>query len=188
MNKFIFSVSILLFTACSSQRNHSFDSTNLRVNHYQQTAIGLNPQLVLLVQEDEEIGGDSWTYHFDEIEGFDFEPGFIYNLRVKKTSLQDPPQDASAIQYKLLEIVKKERVDEEKTFDLLLKLAFDDGGSENFVTEDLQSGFKILDELQINCTDLCETLEDLLQSPQTVTGVFQHQGEDEIFLLDLQTK
>lgn len=188
MKKLIFLLSIFLFTACSSQRNSASDATNLRVNHYKQTAIGLSPQLVLLVQEDEEIGGDSWTPHFDEIEGFDFEPGFIYNLQVKKTFLQDPPQDASAIHYELLEIVKKERVDEEKTFDLLLKLAYDDGGSENFVTGDLQSGFKILDELQINCNDLCETLDDLLQSPQTLTGVFQHQGEDAIYLIDLQTK
>ena len=47
---------------------------------------------------------------FDTIEGFDFEEGFYYRLKIERTDLypgQDPPQDASRYRYRLLEVISK---------------------------------------------------------------------------------
>lgn len=50
-----------------------------------------------------------WQNQFENIEGFEYQPGFVYNLQVEKFRLKNPPQDASSIHYKLLKVVKKEK-------------------------------------------------------------------------------
>lgn len=42
------------------------------------------------------------------IEGFDYEEGYAYRLKVEKTHLANPPADASNIRYKLLEVLSKQ--------------------------------------------------------------------------------
>lgn len=186
MKTLIYLMFLFLFNSCSLQGIPTSETTDLRVNHYQQTAIGLYPQLVLLVQENEEIGKDSWKYFYDEIDGFDYEPGFIYDLKVEKTYLENPPQDASAISYKLIEITQKEKVGEESKFEMMLKLGYDDGGADFFVTGDPDLGFKILEEIKIDCNSLCVQLEEALQKQNSITGVFRHLGEEEIYLLEIK--
>ena len=47
---------------------------------------------------------------FDTIEGFDFEEGFYYRLRIEREDLfpgNDPPQDMSRYLYRLLEVLSK---------------------------------------------------------------------------------
>lgn len=185
MKKLIFLLSNLLFVACSLQQT-SADITKLRINHYQQTAIGTFPQLVLLVQEDDEIGGDSWNYFYDEIDGFDYEQGFIYDLEVEKTYLENPPQDASAISYNLIKITRKVKVSEESNFSIILRKVHDDGGSDSFVTGNQHLGYKILDEITIDCNVLCVQLDEALQSHKSIIGIFRHQGEEEIYLIELK--
>ena len=54
---------------------------------------------------------DKGTYWFslplNGIEGFNFEAGYEYRLKVKKTHLSNPPADGSSIIYTLLEILSK---------------------------------------------------------------------------------
>lgn len=184
MKTLLFFLSFLLFIACISQQSPT-DTTNLRVNHYQHTAIGTFPQLVLLVQEDEEIGGDSWNYFYEKIDGFDYEQGFIYDLKVEKTYLENPPQDASVVSYILMNITRKEKVSDESNFEVILNLGYDDKDSDSFVTGNQHLGFKILDEITIDCNVLCAQLDEALQSHKSIIGIFRHQGEEEIYLLDI---
>ena len=50
-------------------------------------------------------------YFFDSIEGFDYEPGYRYVIRMERydawPDMEEPPQDASAYGYRLLEILEK---------------------------------------------------------------------------------
>ena len=48
-----------------------------------------------------------WEAFSDPIEGFNFEPGFLYELRVRRISIDDPPADASSYRWILLELVNK---------------------------------------------------------------------------------
>lgn len=61
-------------------------------------------QLCLLVKEDPEA---EWEFFFGEIEGFEFEPGFIYVLRVRRHRVEDPPADGSIFRWELVEILSK---------------------------------------------------------------------------------
>ena len=42
---------------------------------------------------------------YGDIEGFEYQQGHEYELKVQKTTLANPPADASNIAYKLLEII-----------------------------------------------------------------------------------
>lgn len=44
---------------------------------------------------------------YEGIEGFDYEPGYEYKLRIKAKQLAEPPQDASSVRYSLLELISK---------------------------------------------------------------------------------
>lgn len=43
------------------------------------------------------------------IDGFTFEPGYFYTLKVKKTILANPPADSGNVRYQLIEVLKKEK-------------------------------------------------------------------------------
>lgn len=47
---------------------------------------------------------------FNQIEGFTFKPGYAYELRVERTTLGNPPADASRYTYKLIDELLKQPV------------------------------------------------------------------------------
>lgn len=52
---------------------------------------------------------DEWTYFYAPIEGFTFEPGYRYVLRVERREVRNPPADGSSRAYRLVRIVSRER-------------------------------------------------------------------------------
>lgn len=61
----------------------------------------------MLVQEDDKIGTEDWEYFYQTIQGFDYEEGFIYDLDVKIITIENPPADASSLQYQLIKLIEK---------------------------------------------------------------------------------
>ena len=86
--------------------------TGLRVNSYTVECYGEMDGNCLLVQEGDKIGTEDWDYFYyeDSIVGFDYEPGYMYDLIVRKIRIEDPPQDGSSIRYELIRVVSKDRV------------------------------------------------------------------------------
>jgi len=58
----------------------------------------------MLVKEDME---GNYRYFYDQIEGFEFEPGFNYELVVDEVQIENPPADASSLKWVLVEEVSK---------------------------------------------------------------------------------
>ena len=50
--------------------------------------------------------GGPWVLFYDQIEGFEFEPGFDYTLRVERRGVSPRP-DSSAFTWRLLQVVRK---------------------------------------------------------------------------------
>jgi hypothetical protein len=65
---------------------------------------GFVPQECLRVREHPST---TWTLFYDQIEGFMFEPGFEYTLRVRVREIENPPADGSSLSYRLIAILRK---------------------------------------------------------------------------------
>lgn len=169
-------------SSCSIVGNEGNPSkvVNMRINHFRQTGIGEALHLVYLVQENEDIGGEEWSFFYDEIEGFDYELGYVYDLKVRKVEIENPPMDGSSIKYILVNVRSKEKVAEDESFEIKLKW----GGS-NFVTGS-NNNFYLLDEYAITCSGLCEELAEMLQNKDEVSGTFVHGDNQTLKLNSIQ--
>jgi hypothetical protein len=78
----------------------------LYVNSKLVDCVGVQPRKCLQVRESPD---EEWELFYDDIRGFDFEPGFRYTLRVDVQQIEEPPADASSLQYELVEVVNKTR-------------------------------------------------------------------------------
>lgn len=80
------------------------------VNSYRVPCVGVGPMSCLQVRR-ETTGETEWQNFYSQIRGFDYEPGFLYRIRVRETRLpaEQVPADASSIRYELIEIMEKSR-------------------------------------------------------------------------------
>lgn len=80
------------------------ENVTLYVGPNREPCTGVAPQICLLVKENPE---DEYSLFYSTIEGFEFEPGFEYELLVNKQTVPNPPADASAFRWTLIEVVSK---------------------------------------------------------------------------------
>ena len=50
-----------------------------------------------------------WRLFYDDIDGFTYEPGYDYRLKVQVSELTDVPADASSLNYRLIDTIAKTR-------------------------------------------------------------------------------
>lgn len=94
---------LFLFTAC---KNNMTEKT-LWVNSAKVDCVGVGPMQCYQIKESEE---DPWTFFYQQIDGFDFQPGYIYRLKVQVESLdiEETLADKSNLEYTLVEVLSKE--------------------------------------------------------------------------------
>lgn len=74
-------------------------------------AMGAAPMEVLLVKEN---GAEEWSFFYSNIEGFDYESGYEYEIEVKKETIEEPvPADVSSIKYILTKEISKTKKNSE---------------------------------------------------------------------------
>jgi len=102
--KYVF---LIIMMACTS--NTEVQSKTLFIADHLEDCVGVGPQTCMLIKETPE---GEWTLFYDQIEGFEYEEGYAYQLLVNETAVNNPAADASSIKYELKEIVSKERSEE----------------------------------------------------------------------------
>jgi len=70
--------------------------------------VGIAIQQCMLVKETQ---NSDWKFFYDQIEGFEFQPGYAYKLKVQITKIKNYPTDSSSLKYTLVEILDKNNVD-----------------------------------------------------------------------------
>ena len=109
--KHIFKLCLILGLAgsCTSQSTSDQEGEIYWVNSQKADCMGVGPRTCLQVQKGEERSGE-WQLFYASIEGFDYQPGFLYKLSVRETELppEQVPADGSSIRYELLEVLEKE--------------------------------------------------------------------------------
>ena len=86
-------------------------SKTLYVAHFKVDCVGVGPMECMQVRETPD--GD-WTMFYDRIQGFDYEEGYEYELRVHTEEVANPPADASSLRWILDEVVSKTPVSAEE--------------------------------------------------------------------------
>ncbi len=99
MKRLHFIIPILSLFLSSCEKNQ----TLFIADHYVDCA-GLVPQKCLLVKENDT---DDWILFKDTIEGFSYEEGYTYQLKVRITKVLHPQADASSLKYTLVEVISK---------------------------------------------------------------------------------
>lgn len=74
------------------------------VAHRRVDCIGVAPQKCYLIKSHQY---EDWRFWYSEIEGFEFEEGYAYELLVREVRVEDPPADAPAVKLELVEILLK---------------------------------------------------------------------------------
>jgi hypothetical protein len=69
--------------------------------------VGVGPMKCMQVKSDPNA---EYEFFYSQIEGFEFEEGFEYELEVQVDPVANPPADASSLEYTLLRILNKQPV------------------------------------------------------------------------------
>ncbi len=180
MNKQIGILMIIgILFSCSKDDTVLPQTFDMRINHYQNTGIGEGLFLIQMVQISNTIGSENWIKFYNTIEGFDFQPGYIYDIKVSVEQVDNPPADGSSLKYTLQEIKSTQKVDIETPFDIDLKI-----NGQSFITK--TSGYELLNQIEIDCNSLCEELDTKLQHQEIVVGTFKRLQRNELQLLKLK--
>ena len=95
---------LLLFIAIACNSYTEAQSKMLIVADHLENCTGVGPQTCMLVKENPE---DEWTFFYDQIEGFEYETGYTYELLVDEFPVPDPAADASSVRYVLKNVLSK---------------------------------------------------------------------------------
>ncbi|WBL44603.1 DUF4377 domain-containing protein [Algoriphagus halophytocola] len=73
------------------------------INSAKVDCTGAGPMKCLQIQKGEEIQSGEWMFFYDSIEGFDYVPGHIYQIKVRVSDKEgEIPMDASSKKYELV--------------------------------------------------------------------------------------
>jgi hypothetical protein len=114
--------------------------------------------------------------YVEYLDGFDFEWGYTYQIKLKETHLKNPPADGSSISYELIEVISKTKVPESYQFNLLITRDLYLGPG-NEQTNNLQfindSTYRYMDEINIIYDHSQEHFFDkVLSDNQSKKGTF----------------
>ncbi len=92
----------------TSNNSGSKSIDELYVDSKRVDCVGVAPQKCLRTRTDP---NGEWQFFYDTIEGFDYQEGFTYKLKVNTFNVENPPADASSIRYELDEVISKTAVE-----------------------------------------------------------------------------
>ena len=99
---------VALTLSCGNSKNKAMDTIPFRVNSLRVPCEGVAPMECLEIRRGD---SDTWELFYSKIEGFEYEEGYLYRIRVREEKL-DPsqvPADASSIRYTLVAVEEKVR-------------------------------------------------------------------------------
>lgn len=107
INLIVTTLLLLLFAAsCQQNTAEQPEVKSMLVSSRKADCVGVAPTQCLQVRESAD---KPWNNFFGAIKGFDYQEGYLYEIKVKVTKIENPPADGSSLGYELVEIVKKDK-------------------------------------------------------------------------------
>lgn len=179
----LFSLILIVFTlglsGCGgsgkSEVNAQVKTQEIVIDHRKYECKGEGTYLCMPSRSPED---KEWTSGHIAIDGFDYEWGYTYTLRVRKLEL-DPLLQDDLIYYELVEILNKEPVDHETTFELGLFFAsaLVSEGVEAIVKKS-EYVYTLYFDKSFTCTpEQCETIDSLLEQKMAMLLELKHSSK-----------
>lgn len=180
MKKITYSLLIIaccLFSCKEHEFRYSERVEHIKVNFF--LSVSPNHTLKPSFQRGNHIGTENWEPLLFPIKRFEYKPGFNYDLLVvpKNGAM---PATPGAVDYKLIKVVSVKKVAKDVPFILNLKQL-----DRSYVTGDLNKGYKLLDEVEIDCNSQCLQLENALKTKSDLKGNFVYNDDGSMKLLNL---
>ncbi len=114
MKRYLIPGVIFLLVSCATYKANKPNKPNnyiYWVNSAKAPCTGVSEMQCLSVQKGETIISEDWQYFYSAIDGFNYQPGYIYKLIVheEKIKKEKVPADASSIKYTLVKVLEKEQ-------------------------------------------------------------------------------
>ena len=100
----LFVGAVVLASACAASTAPHEEELILEVASTRVPCVGVVAMQCLQVRTSTDA---TWQRFYDEIEGFTWEQGYRYTLRVARRAVLDPPADGSSVAFRLVEILQK---------------------------------------------------------------------------------
>lgn len=141
-------------SSSGSDRSAQVENTQtLFVDHHKSECNGVATYLCLRVRNSPD---DEWRYFYSSIKGFEYQPGYNYELKVAVEAIENPPADSSGRVYSFAEVLSKTKESSETVFDISVS------ESERFVKLS-ENIYQLYNDQTVQCSaPLCSILDDLL--------------------------
>ena len=96
---------ILLSLTIGCDRDEADHTEILTIGPYRETCQGFIEQQCYLEYNEE---AEAWHFFFEAIQGFEYEEGYIYTLKVRLHERPEGIQDVGRYAYRLVEVISKE--------------------------------------------------------------------------------
>lgn len=157
MNNILFSLFIVFYSFFGFSQDISKTITTT-IDPYKTVTNGAFFQVITLHSKDCSV---------EYLQDFDFEWGYSYNVTLKETQLENPPEDGSCMKYDLLSVNSKTKAPNDFVFGLLitknLYLGSGDEQVENLVLIN-DSTYRYMDEINILFTPEQQKHFDLVRN------------------------
>lgn len=104
IKKIILVFFLLSIIVSCEQNNENLKQRTIIVASKKIDCQGFVAQKCLLIRD---LDKQNWEYLYDSIIDFNYEEGFEYEILISEMEIDNPPQDASSIEYTLIEMISK---------------------------------------------------------------------------------
>lgn len=163
-------------SSSGSDRSAQGEGTRvLFVDHHKSECNGVATYLCLRVRNSPD---DEWRYFYSSIQGFEYQSGYNYELKVAVEVIENPPADSSGRAYSLAEVLSKTKEPAETIFDISVS------EPERFVKLS-ENIYQLYNDQTVQCdAALCSALDDLLIQKMSVLIELKHaEKEDQPMML-----
>lgn len=149
-----------------SDRSAQVENTQtLFIDHHKSECTGVATYLCLRVRNSSD---DEWRYFYSFIQGFEYQSGYNYELKVAVEVVENPPADSSGRVYSLAEVLSKTKEPAETVFDISVS------EPERFVKLS-ENIYQLYNDQTVQCdAALCSILDDLLFQKMAVLIELKH--------------
>ena len=171
---------IALILSCSAtDESITTEEVNLIVDHYKTTSAYNGTAYV--IYENGSLGDENAKVN-GQIDNFNYEPGYTYNLTATKTVTENAGTNAKTVRYTANSVNSRQPVRPDAEFRVPMIEFINGRGLATFIRRQADSTFILGNEIPFNCNYFCPDLDRAIEQKNEVTGIFKH-GPDNSYQL-----